>query len=182
MPEVSGLLFLVIFQYHFVGMSPGNNRKTSMMNLRLVAFVASIAFAAGQTPCPVDLFMGNWSGSCVQTVGMNSACASPDACATAGVADLRLSPGWNAVSSTASCTQKYDFRFFTLQACGSVVVGLYICSFIQASVLFFRCKMLNPDKRVLVWRYYSVFTALIASGSLCGAVAWGSRMGQRILQ
>ena len=87
-----------------------------MMNLRLVAFVASIAFAAGQTPCPVDLFMGNWSGSCVQTVGMISACASPAACATAGVADLRLSPGWNAVSSTASCTQKYDFSFFKVGA------------------------------------------------------------------
>ena len=70
----------------------------------------------------------------------------------------------------------------TLKLCGSVVVGLYICSFIQASVLFFRCKMLNDDARALVWRYYSVFTALIASGSLCGAVAWGSRMGQRILQ
>jgi hypothetical protein len=69
-----------------------------------------------QTPCPVDLFMGDWSGSCIQTVGMNSTCASPDDCATAGVANLRLSPGWNAVPSAASCTQKYDFRFFKVGA------------------------------------------------------------------
>jgi hypothetical protein len=87
-----------------------------MMYLRLVAFVASIAFAAGQTLCPVELFMGNWSGSCVQTVGMVSACASPSACLNAATTDLRLSPGWNAAPSTASCTQKYDFRFFKVGA------------------------------------------------------------------
>ena len=70
----------------------------------------------------------------------------------------------------------------TLQVVGYVVVVFYFCSFVLASVFFWRWKILNLDGRALVWRYYGFFTALISMGSLFGGIAWGSKMGQRLLQ
>jgi hypothetical protein len=70
----------------------------------------------------------------------------------------------------------------TLQVLGYVVVVFYFCSFALASVFFWRWKILKLDGRALVWRYYGLFTGMISIGSLCGGIAWGSKMGQRMLQ
>jgi hypothetical protein len=75
-----------------------------------------------------------------------------------------------------------DTLLLKQQSGGGVIVAFYLCGFFLSSVFFWRWKVLNQDARAVVWRYYGLFTAMIAIGSLCGSVAWGSRMIQRILQ
>jgi hypothetical protein len=80
------------------------------MHLRLLLFIAFVSYAAGGA-CPIDNFIGNWTGSCVQTLGIKNECADAAACATAGSGNMRLSPGWDFTTGVASCTQKYQFSF-----------------------------------------------------------------------
>ena len=80
------------------------------MHLRLLVFIAFVACAAGGA-CPIDNFIGNWTGSCVQTLGMKDSCADPAACAAATSTNMRLSPGWNYETGVTSCTQRYEFSF-----------------------------------------------------------------------
>jgi hypothetical protein len=81
------------------------------MHLRPIVFIALIACAAGGA-CPIDNFIGNWTGSCVQTIGMKESCANATACAAAGLGNMRLSPGWDFATGVSSCTQRYDFSFW----------------------------------------------------------------------
>lgn len=85
------------------------------MHLRLLVFIAIVACAAGAA-CPIDNFIGNWTGSCVQTLGMKDLCADAAACATAGSGNMRLSPGWDFTSGVSSCTQRYEFSFWKVGA------------------------------------------------------------------
>jgi cytochrome c oxidase assembly factor CtaG len=70
----------------------------------------------------------------------------------------------------------------TLNAFAAAVATLYSISFICASFLFWRWKLLEQNPRSQVWRYYGVFTAFVAAGSFCGCVAWVVRSRQRQLQ
>ena len=85
------------------------------MFLRPLVFIAFIAYAAGGA-CPISNFMGNWTGSCVQTVGMKDACADAAACQTSGITNMRMSPGWDFTTGVSSCTQTYQFSFWKVGA------------------------------------------------------------------
>jgi hypothetical protein len=59
--------------------------------------------------------MGNWTGSCVQTVGMKDACADAATCQTSGTTNMRMSPGWDFATGVSSCTQLYQFSFWKVE-------------------------------------------------------------------
>jgi hypothetical protein len=81
------------------------------MFLRLSLLIACISCATAAT-CPIDNFIGNWTGTCVQAVGMTSACSTVEGCAIAGSAGMSLAHGWDTNTSLSSCTQTYKFSFF----------------------------------------------------------------------
>ena len=80
------------------------NFASADMFLRPLVFIALISFAAGGAS-PISNFMGNWTGSCVQTVGMKDTCADAAACQTSGITNMRMSPGWDFTTGVSSCTQ-----------------------------------------------------------------------------
>ena len=83
--------------------------------LKLVVFVACIAVAAGAA-CPIDKFMGNWTGTCSQVPMMRVACASAAACQSAmtpGLAGLAIGQGYDSSPATP-CTQTYAFSFYKI--------------------------------------------------------------------
>jgi len=83
----------------------------SVNMLKLVVFIAFIAVAAGAA-CPIDKFMGNWTGTCSQTPMMRAACASVEACAAVGLAGLAIGQGYDGSTTNPPCTQVYNFAFY----------------------------------------------------------------------
>ena len=81
--------------------------------LKLVVFVACIAVAAGAA-CPIDQFMGNWTGTCSQTPMMKAACSSVETCAAAGLAGLSIGQGYDGSTTNPPCTQTYTFAFYKI--------------------------------------------------------------------
>lgn len=82
-----------------------------MLSLRCFVFVACVAFAAGAA-CPVDLFMGNWSGTCSQTTFPKASCANPTACAALPLSGWGLAQGWDGSTATPPCTQSISFSVY----------------------------------------------------------------------
>jgi len=97
--------------------------QSCRMILKLAVFISCVAVAAGATACPIDNFIGNWSGSCSQTVGMKAACATADACTAAGAAGLGLAYGYDTTTTGGSpCTQEYTFSYYKV---GTVIYNEY---------------------------------------------------------
>jgi hypothetical protein len=97
-----------------------------MLSLRCFVFVACVALAAGAA-CPVDSFMGNWTGSCSQVTFPKASCATPQDCPLAG---WGLAQGWDGSTTQPPCTQSFSFSaykvgqaiFFEYKA-GGLVAG-----------------------------------------------------------
>ena len=88
---------------------------------------------------------------------------------------------WVAACNAAVSTPLETLRR-ALFACTSVVIAAYAFSFGLAAFLFYRWKVAKDDIRAQAWRHFGLFTVVVATGSLFGAIGWGSRMRQRELQ
>jgi hypothetical protein len=78
-----------------------------MLSLRCFVFVACVAFAAGAA-CPIEKFVGSWSGSCSQTTFPKVSCATnPEACAK--LADWGIALGYDGSTTAPPCTQTFSF-------------------------------------------------------------------------
>jgi hypothetical protein len=100
-----------------------------MLSLRCFVFVACVALAAGAA-CPVDLFMGNWTGTCSQVTFPKTSCATHQECRALPLTGWGLAQGWDGSTTQPPCTQSFSFSaykvgqaiFFQYKA-GGLVAG-----------------------------------------------------------
>jgi hypothetical protein len=127
-----------------------------------VIVAAPVVFAQNTTAppttssgaCPIDLFMGNWSGTCSQTTFPKTRCTSAEECSNISpLSSWGLAQGYDGSTSNPPCTQSYNFSFYKVgQAImyeyqvGDLIAGTVCKNAVSNESLFAYFQKANPDQ------------------------------------